>query len=185
MSFDTPAATASEPVKRKLSRLKRALPILAPSTAAQQHLPHVCKASQALVDRTNTNSFRKQAPLTSPELSPERGSLGAASSPIQTSADPSPTSSPQPTHTSSERQGSEQPAQIDFEDVQADQPPKSPAENDYWDSEDELEVELKRRERAEGFHADSSTSSGWAQGASWMGDSHAVIYSLLQHRITG
>lgn len=166
MSFDAPAAAASEPVKRKLSRLKRAVPISAPRTAAQQHLPHDCTAPQALVDRTNTNSVRKQAPTASPELSPERGSLGAASSPIQTSADPSPTSSPQLAQTSSENQASEQPAQIDVEDAQADQPPKSPAENDYWDSEDELEAELTRRERAEGFHADSSTSSGWAEGTS-------------------
>lgn len=165
MSFDAPAATVSEPVKRKLSRLKRAVPILAPSTAAQQHLPHVSNVPQALVDRTNTDSIRKQGPPTSLELSPERGSLGAASSPVQTSANPSPTCSPQPAHTSSENQDSEQPAQIDF-DAQADQPPKSPAESDYWDSEDELEAELTRRERAEGFHADSSTSSGWAQGTS-------------------
>lgn len=184
MSFDAPAATTSEPVKRKLSRLKRAVPISAPNTAAQQQLPHVCNAPQALVDRTNTNSVRKQAAPTSPELSPERASLGAASSPSQTSADPSPTSSPQPAHTSSENQGSEQPAQIDIEDAQ-NQPPKSPAENDYWDSEDELEAELTRRERAEGFHADSSTSSGWAQETSWMGNSHALIQALLRYGITG
>ncbi|KAL0051020.1 hypothetical protein WJX82_000735 [Trebouxia sp. C0006] len=36
---------------------------------------------------------------------------------------------------------------------------KSAAEVDYWDSEDELEAELTRRERAEGFHAESATSS--------------------------
>lgn len=174
MSFDAPAATASEPVKRKLSRLKRAVPILVPSTAAQQHLPQVSNVPQALVDRTNINSVRKQAPPKSPELSPNRGSLGAASSPIQTSADTSPTSSPQPAHKSSEDQGSEQPAQLDSEDAQADQPPKSPAKSDYWDSEDELEADLKRRERAEGFHADSSVSSGWAQGAVWMDDSQTL-----------
>ena len=160
MSFDTPAITASEPVKRKLSRLKRAVPVSAPSTAAQQQLPHVFTDPQALVDRTNSNTVRKQAPPTSPQLSPESDFSGAASSPDQPSAHPSPNSSPQPAHTSSKSQDSQQPAQMESEDAQADQPPKLSPENDYWDSEDELEAELTRRERAKGFHAGSVTSSG-------------------------
>ena len=158
MSFDAPAVAASEPIKRKLSRLKRAVPVSAPSTAAQQ--PHVSAVPQALLDRTNSNTVRKQAPGTGPQLSPERGFSDATSSPNQPSADPSPDSSPQPAHTPSHSQDSEQPAQMESENAQADQPPNSPPDNDYWDSEDELEAELTRRERAEGFHADSVTSSG-------------------------
>ena len=42
----------------------------------------------------------------------------------------------------------------------SDQPDQSESHNDYWDSEDELEAELKKRERAEGFHAGSATPSG-------------------------
>ena len=175
MSFDTPATIASEPVKQKLSRLKRAVPISAPSTAAQQQLPHVSTAPQALVDRTNSNTVRKQAPSTGPQLPPERGFSGAASSPNQPSADPSPNSSPQPAHTSSESQNSQQPAQMESEDAQPDHPPMSPHENDYWDSEDELEAELTRRERAEGFHADSESPSGLPQCACWLAAPHALM----------
>ena len=165
MSFDAPAAAASEPVKRKLSRLKRAVPVSAPSTAAQQQLPHVSAVPQALLDRTNSNTVRKQAPPTGPQLSPERSFSGATSSRNQPSTDPSPDSSPQPAHTSSKTQASEQPAQTESAIAQASEPPKSSPEIDYWDSEDELEAELTRRERAEGFHADSMTSSGLRQCA--------------------
>lgn len=175
MSFDAPATTASEPVKRKLSRLKRAVPASAPSRAAQQQLPHVSAVSQALVDRTNGNTVRKQTPPTSPQLSPERDFSGAASSPNQPSADPSPNSSLQPANTFPKNQDSQQPAQMESEDAQADQPSKSSTGNDYWDSEDELEAELTRRERAEGFHSGSVTSSGLPQGACWLADTHALI----------
>ena len=168
MSFDAPTTTVSEPVKQKLSRLKRAVPVSAPSTAAQQQLPLVSAVPQALVDKTNSNTIGKQAPPTGPQLSPERVFSSAASSPNQPSADPSLTSTPQPAHTCSESQDSQQPAQMESKDAEADQPPKSAPENDYWDSEDELEAELMRRERAEGFHADSVTSSGLPQCACWL-----------------
>ena len=166
MSFDAPAAAAPEPVKRKLSRLKRAVHVSAATTTAHQPLPAVPEAfPQALVDRTNTNTVREQASSRPHELSPARVSSAAAnsaaSSPSQPSADLSAASGRQPANASSESQDSEQPAQMEAVDVHAAQPPKSPPENDYWDSEDELEAELTRRERAEGFHADSATSSGW------------------------
>lgn len=165
MSFDAPAAAALEPVKQKLSRLKRAVRISTPNIAAQHQLSHLSNAApQALVDKTNNNTARRQTPPRSPELSPEKASSGAdnnpASSPNQPSAELSANSDRQPMHASCESENLEEPAQMESEDALADQPPNAPPENDYWDSEDELEAELTRRERAEDFHADSATSSG-------------------------
>lgn len=60
---------------------------------------------------------------------------------------------------------SSEPSQSDLEDQPEVSPSQDPyaqpqAEQDYWDSEDELEAELTKRERAEGFHADSPSASG-------------------------
>ena len=165
MSFDAPDAAALEPVKQKLSRLKRAVRISTPNTTAQQQLSHLSHgAPQALVDKTNNNTAKRQSSPRSPELSPEKASSGAdsnpASSPNQPSAELSANSDRQPGHASCASENSGQPAQMESEDALADQAPSASPENDYWDSEDELEAELTRRERAEGFHADSATSSG-------------------------
>lgn len=164
MSFDAPAAAVPEPAKPKLSRLKRAAHVSVPNTAAQHQLPAVSEASpQALVDRTNTNIAREQVSLRPLELPPARGSSAAAnsaaSSPSQPSANRSAAPSRQPANASSETPDSEQAVQVEAVEEHAVQAPKSPPDNDYWDSEDELEAELTRRERAEGFHANSATSS--------------------------
>lgn len=163
MSFDAPAAAVPEPVKPILSRLKRAARVPTSSMAARQQLPAVSEACpQALVDRTNI--VREQASSRPPALSPARVSSAAANSaansPGQPSAASSAAPSSQPANASSESRDSEQAVQMKAVDQHAVQAPKSPPDNDYWDSEDELEAELTRRERAEGFHADSATSSG-------------------------
>lgn len=182
MSFDAPAAASAEPVRRKLSRLKRAVHASAPTFAAQQQLPAVSDTfPRALVDRTNTNTIREQASSRRPELSPARVFLAAnnaASSPNQPSAHLDAASS-SPEKASAESQDSEQPAQMEAVDTHAVYLPKSPPDNDYWDSEDELEAELTRRERAEGFHADSATSSGWAEGTYCMSECCTLMFRLL------
>lgn len=143
MTFDSAPGLEPEP-KKKLSRLKRACPPsdtaaetavqpLSPAHAAMDVAPH------ALSDRTNLGFCPKQASHPSPP----------PVSPTQTASEPpaSPCKSVAQSLQGSDNEGSDCPGQ-------------SAAGNDYWDSEDELEVELTRRERAEGFHADSATSSG-------------------------
>ncbi|KAA6429962.1 MAG: hypothetical protein FRX49_00394 [Trebouxia sp. A1-2] len=139
MTFDAMPAVHLELVRKKLSRLKRAHVPSEAVTAAQPHSPAVAAfdaAPRALSDRTNLESCPEPAshlsPLMPPTTTAHEPSASPPNSPAQTLL------------------GSENSPKVSE---------KSAAQIDYWDSEDELEAELTRRERAEGFHAESATSS--------------------------
>ena len=166
MLFDHPAVPAIEPATRKFSRLKRAQGTGTESgMPAQQQVPSPSAfnaTAGALSDRTNTAAATEQNRLRSPRPSPAV-SPGAAkspsSSPKQSSPHASATSNRQTSPSASEDVVPHQKAQVESDNEQ-NSSSKAASQNDYWDSEDELEAELTRRERAEGFHADSATSSG-------------------------
>jgi hypothetical protein len=147
MTFDAVPAAQLEPVRKKLSRLKRAHVPSEAVTAAQPHSPALAAfdaAPRALSDRTNLDPCPEQASHLSPPMSP-------------TTTAPEPSASP-PNSPAQSLLGSANSPKVSE---------KSAAEVDYWDSEDELEAELTRRERAEGFHAESATSSGQTKICRW------------------
>ena len=135
--FDQAPAAQLQPVKRKLSRLKRAQ-TPAEQRSTEQHSPAAALSSppQALSDRTNIAAAPQKSPA-------------AALSPTETNPAPVPSPAQSPQSSPSGAANSD-----------SDQPEQSESHNDYWDSEDELEAELTRREKAEGFHADSAASAG-------------------------
>lgn len=167
MSFDQPAIAAAEPATRKFSRLKRALPGAESEVAAQQQMPSpsaLNATARALSDRTNTAAVTEQTRLRSPQPSPAVSSGAAkssSSSPKQPSLHVSAASGRQMAQAAPKDVESQHTAQEESEDEQ-NVDSKAASQSDYWDSEDELEAALTRRERAEGFHADSATSSGSA-----------------------
>ncbi len=146
MTFDTVPDAHPEPARKRLSRLKRAnAPAERAAAAADHSTPSAARNTtpRALSDRTNISVGPEQTAHSQPPLSPTRPASEPSASPSK-SLEGSP---------GSDDEGSKHPEQ-------------SAAENDYWDSEDELEVELTRRERAEGFHADSAASSGGLMSSS-------------------
>ncbi len=147
MTFDAVPAAQLEPVRKKLSRLKRAQVPSEAVTAAQPHSPAPAAfdaAPRALSDRTNLDSCPEPASHLSPPMSP-----------ITTAPEPSASPPNSPAQSLPRSENSPKVSE------------KSAAEVDYWDSEDELEAELTRRERAEGFHAESATSSGQTNSCGW------------------
>ena len=165
--FDMITAAVPEPARKQLSRLKRALSVAQTGLAALQQAPHLsapATTARALTDKTNTSAATEQASLR-PLAASRTGSNSAAaksssSSPKQPSPCCSSMSDRQPAASDCTRQSSQPPALMDMSDHEADPSSKAASEEDYWDSEDELEAELTRRERAEGFHADSPTPTG-------------------------
>ncbi len=144
MTFDAVPAAQLEPVRKKLSRLKRAHVPSEAVTAAQPHSPALAAfdaAPRALSDRTNLDPCPEQASHLSPPMSP-------------TTTAPEPSASP-PNSPAQSLLGSANSPKVSE---------KLAAEVDYWDSEDELEAELTRRERAEGFHAESQVKPKFAAG---------------------
>ena len=121
---------APQPSSRKLSRLKKA----AVSEARRESniAPAASPENTVLHDLTNTQPSSSAAPQHMPAAS-------------QSSSD-----------ASANQNASEvlSPASVKASPV------RSQDEQDYWDSEDELEAELTKRERAEGFHLDSPSASG-------------------------
>ncbi|DBA81997.1 TPA: hypothetical protein ACH3X1_016807 [Trebouxia sp. C0004] len=139
MLFDAVPAAQLEPIRKKLSRLKRAHVPSEAVTSAQPHSPALAAfdaATRALSDKTNLDLCPEPASHISPPMSPITTAPGPSASPPISSVQSLPGSENSPKFSE-----------------------KSAAEVDYWDSEDELEAELTRRERAEGFHAESATSS--------------------------
>ena len=134
--FDQAPASQLQPVNRKLSRLKRAQSP-AEQRSTERHSPAAALSSppHALSDRTNIAASHK--------------SPAAALSPTRSNSAPVPSRAQSPQSSPSGAAHSD-----------SGQPEQSESHNDYWDSEDELEAELTRREKAEGFHADSAASAG-------------------------
>lgn len=142
INFDEVVA-APQPSVRKLGRLKKAGINEAKMDPATPAAPAPLQStSSALLDMTNLQPARSDAPPQSPAAS--QMSAEASASQDLTSAQ-SPSGSAQSAH------------------VKAS-PAQSHSEQDYWDSEDELEAELTKRERAEGFHAASPSASGCNNG---------------------
>ena len=162
MSFDKPAQQVPEPARKKFSRLKRAQPVTKPdSTARQDPSTLHMMTTQALSDTTNIEAksaqplIRLDAPsqARSQPLADRSASSSLRKSPTQAS----PLSAVQAASLMSDEGKDEQQQAQDDQDTQAS---PSATANDYWDSEDELEAELTRREKAEGFHAESAMSPG-------------------------
>ena len=139
MDFNTLPAVQPAPVRKRLSRLKRAHAPTEQVTAAENQSSVATAADaapRALSDRTNIGVVLEPALHASPPESPTSSASGSPASP------------------------SKSPVQDSQHTEESEHPRQTETENDYWDSEDELEAELTRRECAEGFHADSPTSSG-------------------------
>lgn len=133
MNFDAVVA-APQPSGRKLSRLKRAgLSELETESNKVAAASPTQQQGTALQDMTNT------LPASS-DASQHMAAVSQASSDASTGKAVSEPQSPGSVRASPAQSHSEQ--------------------QDYWDSEDELEAELTKRERAEGFHAGSPSASG-------------------------
>ena len=133
MNFDAVVA-APQPSGRKLSRLKRAgLSELEKDSNKVAAASPTQQQGTALQDMTNT------LPASS-DTSQHMAAVSQASSDASTGKAVSQPQSPGSVRASPAQSHSEQ--------------------QDYWDSEDELEAELTKRERAEGFHAGSPSASG-------------------------
>lgn len=122
---------APQPSSRKLSRLKKAG--VSEARRESKIAPAASPENTVLHDLTNTQPSSSAAPQHMPAAS--QSSSDASASKIASEV-PSPAS------------------------VKASPARSQDAEQDYWDSEDELEAELTKRERAEGFHVDSPSASG-------------------------
>ena len=137
MDFDKLHEVEPQAPKRKLSRLKRAQTQAEPAVTALHQSPVTPNTEHhALSDRTNIDkgSQPHHAASPSPTAASAGPLAGAPESPHASSVAASPTHS--------DRLG------------------QSASHNNYWDSEDELEAELTKREWAEGFHMGSVTPSG-------------------------
>ena len=155
-NFELLASAVPELPRTKHRRLQRAPLVSHFSSTDQQQAPASLafgSKTGALMDRTNTDTARDEVlhRFAVQIGSPSRTDKTSSSSPKQPSPPASSVSDRQPASATADSDDSGKVHQLNTADVNSDQPLQSASENEYWDSEDELQAELTRREHAEGF----------------------------------